>query len=338
MRLTVPLVAVLLLSRTLPPASGAEHRPLLPQPQQIHYGSGRIPIRGLSIQLPPDAAAEDAGAGRVLASCLSDRSGAPVEASKDAAGSRVLLLKRTGDIGALPLPGERAGPDSREAYWIAVAPDRVELRAVSSAGLYYGAQTLCQLVEGAGESAWLPAVEIHDWPVFAYRGTMFDMSHGPLPTEDEVQRQLDFLALWKANQYYFYSEASIQLDGYPLLNPGGQFSQDEVRRIVEYGKARHIDVIPCLELYGHLHDLFRVEKYSGLADLPHGTEFDPRNPGVMPLLTDWARQFARLFPSPFVHIGFDETFQIEMAAREGASATNPATLFVRQLGEVAKLF
>jgi hypothetical protein len=59
-------------------------------------------------------------------------------------------------------------------------------------------------------------------------------------------------------------------------------------------------VIPCLDLYGHLHDLFRVEKYSDLADVPHGTEFDPRNPKVVSLLTDWISQLIRLFPSPFV--------------------------------------
>jgi hypothetical protein len=58
----------------------------------------------------------------------------------------------------------------------------------------------------------------------------------------------------------------------------------------------------------------------------------------MPLLADWANQFAQLFPSNFVHIGFDETFQIEMAAQEAGGATNPAAPFIRQLGDVARLF
>jgi N-acetyl-beta-hexosaminidase len=127
------------------------------------------------------------------------------------------------------------------------------------------------MVEGEGASAFLREAEIRDWPALAYRGAMVDMSHGPLPTVEEVERQIDLLSRYKANQYYLYSEASIELKGYPLLNPTGRFSQDEIRRIVGYGRERHIDVIPCLELYGHLHDLFRVEKYSGLSDLPHGT-------------------------------------------------------------------
>jgi hypothetical protein len=106
---------------------------------------------------------------------------------------------------------------------------------------------------------------------------------------------------------------------------------------VAYGRERHIDIVPCLELFGHLHDLFRVEKYSDLSDVPHVTEFDPRNPQARTLLADWAKQFSQLFPSRFVHIGFDETFQIEIASRE-AGGTAPAQLFVQQLNYVAGLF
>jgi len=214
-------------------------------------------------------------------------------------------LTRTGAVDALPVPDEHPGPDSREAYTLRVTPEGAEVRGRSSAGVFYGVQTLIQLVEGEGDQAELPEVEIQDWPSVAYRGPMVDMSHGPLPTEAEIKRQLEFLARWKTNQYYFYNEASIELHGYPLLNPNARFTQDEVRRIIKYGRERHIDVIPCLELYGHLHDLFRVEKYTDLSAFPHGGEFNPSNPKVMALLTDWVEQITRLFPSAFVHIGFD---------------------------------
>jgi hexosaminidase len=332
------IIMALIVGGPLLLARAAEHRPLLPQPREIRYGAGEIVLRGFSIQMPAGAAAEDIFAAQTLSACLAARVGAPIPISSGSPGTPAIVLRRTGAVGALALPGEQPGPNSREAYELTAKPDRIELRAQSTAGLFYGVQTMCQLAQGADGGAMLPEVEIHDWPSLAYRGTMVDMSHGPLPTEDGVKRQLDFMARWKLNQYYFYNEASVELEGYPLLNPAGRFTQDEVRRIIAYGRERHIDVIPCLELYGHLHDLFRLEKYSALADVPHGTEFDPRNPQVMPLLADWAKQFAQLFPSPFVHIGFDETFQIEMAAKDAGGAANPATLFVRQLGDVARLF
>jgi hypothetical protein len=216
--------------------------------------------------------------------------------------------------------------------------DGGEVRGRSSAAVFYGVQTLCQMAEGSGAEATLPEVEIHDWPALAYRGTMVDMSEGPLPTEAEVERQIDFLSRWKANQYYFYSETSIELEGYPLLSQDARFTQDQIRHIVSYARERHIDVVPCLELYGHEHDLFRLEKYSDLADFPHGAEFNPRNPQVENLLADWSEQFAQIFPSPFVHIGFDETWEIQKAAEQQGGGTTATQLFVSQLNNVSGLF
>lgn len=333
-RLTFFLIGIFL----LPAWGAAEHNPLLPRPQQIHYGPGQFPVRGLSIHFAAASTAEDRFAAQTLSAFLAERAAAPFPISESSALERAIVLKRTAAADPLPVPDERPGPESREAYWLKVTPQGVEIRASSSAGLFYGVQTLCQLVEGRAAEAMLPEAEIHDWPSLAYRGTMVDMSHGPLPSEPEVKRQLDFLARWKANQYYFYNEASIELEGYPLLNPQGRFSKDQVRRIIAYGRERHIDVIPCLELYAHLHDLFRVERYSDLAALPHGGEFNPRNPRVAALLADWVEQFSRLFPSPFVHIGFDETWQIEKAAKQQGAGATPAKLFLEQLRNVAGLF
>jgi len=322
----------------IPAGALTGHNPLLPRPQEIHYGAGKLAVRGLGIRLVAEPSAEDRFSAEHLSNCLSGLAQEPVPVSAGEASSTVIVLKQTGRIDALPVPGESPGPDSREAYVVKVTPKGGEIQAKSSAGLFYGVQTLCQLVEGNAAEATLPEAEIRDWPSLAYRGTMVDMSHGPLPKEDEIKRQLDFLARWKANQYYLYSEASIELEGYPLLNPGGRFGKDELRRIISYARERHIDVVPNLELYAHLHDLFRIEKYSQLSDLPHGTEFDPNNPQVMALLSNWIEQFANLFPSPFVNIGFDETFQIEMASKQQGAAATPTRLFVKQLTDVTRLF
>src|SRR5690242_7848122 len=266
----------------------AAHSPLLPKPREIHYGSGRLPLHGLSISLAAGAAEEDRFAAQQLAAIFFARSSTPVTVAGNTGTGAApsILLTRTGPVAALAQPGEAPGPDSREAYRIKITPAGGEVEAKSSAGLYYAVQTLRQLIEGGDRDAVLPEVEIRDWPALAYRGTMIDMSHGQLFTEDEVKRQLDFLARWKANQYYFYSEASIELDGYPLLNPGGRFSKAQVARIVAYGRERHIDVIPFLELYGHLHDLLRVELYSDLGAYPHAAELDPTNPKATALLAD----------------------------------------------------
>jgi hexosaminidase len=322
----------------------ASHSPLLPVPQKVEYRTGSVLVRDLSIHIASTPVSkDDEFSATELQRTLFDRSGIQVSIARVVSNSDInagvpITLDRTGPVDPLPVPGEKPGSESREAYELEVTRSSVTIRARSSAGIFYGVQTLVQLVEGEGANAQLPAVLIHDWPALAYRGTMVDMSEGQLATEQEVKRQIAALARWKANQYYFYNEDSVELDGFPLLNAGARFSKTEVKSIIAYARERHIDVVPCLELYGHQHDLFRIEKYSDLADFPHGGELDPANPHVRALLADWVDQYAALFPSPFVHIGFDETWEIARAAKKGGAQSTPTKLFLDQLNIVANRF
>ncbi len=312
----------------VPSLFAAGHNALLPQPQAVRYGSGRLALKGLSVALTSPASPEDDFTVTRLSQGLANRGAI--------SGARTLRLTRTGAVDALPRDGERPGPDSRESYHLRITPQGGELRAPSSAGLFYAAETLLQMIEGSGPDASLPEVEIDDWPSLAYRGVMYDLSHGPLPTEDEIKRQIDFLARWKGNQYYFYSELSIEMKGYPLINPGGRYSQDQVRRIVEYARMRHVDVVPCLEFFGHLHDLFRIELYANLAALPHGGDLNPRDPEMQRILADWVDQMTALFPSPWFHIGLDEPWELERA-NSSAAAIDPAKLYLEHLARTAAL-
>jgi hypothetical protein len=310
----------------------AAHNALLPPPQHVQYGAGSLPLSGLSIVLASPASPsgpEDAFAVKRLTGGLAHRGGSP--------GGHSLRLLRSGPVDAMPRDNEEVGPDSRESYHLRIGPTGGEVRARSSAGLFYAVETILQLVEGDQKSAALPAVEIDDWPSLAYRGVMYDLSHGPLPTEEEIKRQIDFLARWKGNQYYFYSELSIELKGYPLINPGGRYSQDQVRRIIAYARERHVDVVPCLEFFGHLHDLFRIERYATLAALPHGSDLNPHNPEMQRMVADWVDQMAALFPSPWFHIGLDEPWELERAGAAVTEGIDPGALYLEHLNRMCGL-
>jgi hypothetical protein len=332
------LRSLLLLAFTLfvQPGSGwCAHNPLLPKPQEIKYGSGRLPLAGLEITFVSGPTEQDRFAAEQLVSGLASRAQVEVRVSEGAPSRRGIVFRRTRSGPDIPQPGEPAGPDSREAYTIKVTPEGAQIQASSSAGLFYGVQTLLQLAEGEAGEASLPEVEIHDWPSLAYRGTMVDMSHGPLPTEAEIKRQIDFLSRWKNNQYFFYSETSIEMPGYPLLTPKGRFTAEQVRRIVAYARQRHVDVVPCVELYGHLHDLFRVERYAGLAVVPHGQDFNALDPQALRVIGDWVDELVRLFPSPFLHIGFDEPYDLDKSS--AMSKVSPGQLYLGQLIRVVNL-
>lgn len=293
-----------------------EHNPVLPQPQKIIYGTSQFEVKEAVIGFAVKPCAEDINAARELAAILSKTTSTGIQVRDEGTKGASIIFERTGASDPLPVAGEKPGPGSRESYKIKVTSKNIKITAISSAGLFYGVQTLRQLVEGESDKAFIPEVEIEDWPTLAYRGFMMDMSHYQLPRMEEIKNQIDFLSRWKANQYFFYSEASIELDGYPLLMAEARFTRDQVKEIIRYARTRHIDVIPNMELYGHLHDLFKLEHYSDLSVIPHGGEFIPDDPRVKPLLEDWIAQISKLFQSPFFHIGFDETWFLEYEAKK----------------------
>jgi hypothetical protein len=309
----------------------AEHPRLIPAPGELHYGEGYIDTESLCVAHSPSTD-EDTFALNTLFQ------GLHVAQHACAASSIPVRLNRTGDLSPIPIPDETPGPDSREAYSVVIARDGIDIAGKSSAAIYYGVQTLLQMVENGEHGLCLPQASIKDWPALAYRGTLMDAgSEGPMLDFNEVKRQIDFIAKYKGNQYYFYSEGNIELRGYPLLNPNARFTQSQIREIVAYARQRHIDVVPAVELYAHLHDLLRIEQYSNLADFPHGTQLDPTNPQVKSLLEDWIAQLVDLFPSKFVDVGFDETWSLQKAsAKEGTNST-PMRLFIDQLTTVTKL-
>jgi hypothetical protein len=79
---------------------------------------------------------------------------------------------------------------------------------------------------------------------------VIDMLHGPLPKQDEAKWRLDFLVRWRAKEYFIYNDGTIELDGYPVLNPEGRFSKEQIRRI---NTAILNQVGPNQDALRHLH-------------------------------------------------------------------------------------
>ena len=324
----------------------AQEPQILPQLQSVNFGSGSISLVDAKIGFASEPSTEDVFAAEWLAEIIQEKSNKKIEIVQSASDGQMIVFERIEADRPLPLPEDQAGPDSREAYNIEIDNNQVRITSRSSAGLFYAVQTLGQLLEIDASEVNLPHCTIEDWPQMVYRGFMMDMSHTQFPKMEEIKKQLDFLASWKANQYYFYSEASIELEGYPLLMADARFSREQVQEIIEYARQRHIDVIPNLELYGHIHDLFRLEHYADLAVVPHGGEFKPYDERLVPIIRDWIGQIADMFPSPFLHIGFDETWLIRKeAAKLGLPAedlyikmVNQTTDMVEEKGKIPLIY
>jgi len=309
---------------------------LLPEPQNLKWGKSKFSVAGAKLLVTRDLSLREKNSIAQFIAFVKNMTGLSLPIIYTENPNERIIVLNSGQSGpALPVVNEKLGKQSREAYRLTVTTKRVQITAANDAGIYYGLQTLRQLILGTDNNCYIPEVAIDDYPVFAFRGVMMDFSHGGLLTEEEIKKQIDFLSRWKVNQYYFYNEVSIELKGYPLINYNACYSQEIVKRIIAYARERHMDVIPFMNFYGHLHELLRVEKYTGLGIGNYGHDLDPNDSKVQILLKNWIKQYAALFQSPFIHIGFDETWETERLAMVD-STIRPKELYLKQIDFVTK--
>jgi hypothetical protein len=289
---------------------------LSPQPRQMH-GGGSAAVRTATITVP-GGDAQDLFAAQQLSQALSRR-GVLSAPSGGGADLRIVLL-RTGTpqsdqlLQQAGLSFDAAMHD--EGYILisqpsAGAKDEVSIIGQTAAGVFYGAQTMKQLVSINQGQPTVWTGTILDWPAMRYRGVHDDLSRGPMPTLAFQKHQLEVLAEHKVNLYSPYFEHTLAYTGDPLAAPpGGALSRTEAQELQAYASRLHILVVPEQEAFGHLHHVLQFEKYSDLAETPHGHVIAPGQPGSQPLIASWFTQIAQDFPSPFLHIGADETFEL----------------------------
>ncbi len=239
-----------------------------------------------------------------------------------------------------------------EAYTLNVTESGIEIKAAKPAGFFYALQTLKQLLprEYFGKTrkdiAWnVPFVSITDEPQLGHRGFMMDVARHFF-NKEEVKRTLDIMALYKMNRFHWHLTDDqgwrIEIPEYPKLtevgavrsgsftSPGdGQkffddteygrgmwFSQEDLREIVAYAKARHIEILPEIDLPGHMvaavtaypeFSCDSTKTYSVRID--GGISKDVLNIGddkVVDFLKCVLDNVADIFPYPYIHIGGDE--------------------------------
>jgi hexosaminidase len=207
----------------------------------------------------------------------------------------------------------RFDPSMAEEGYV-IVPDGAHGLAVvaeTSAGLFYGAQTVKQLVRGSGKDAVLFVPTLRDWPAMAHRGLSDDWSRGPLPSMEFLKREIRTLAAYKVNTFSPYFEHTFAYAASPVAAfPGGAMTADEARQLVEFAAQYHIVVVPEQESFGHLHHVLKFEQYSSLGETPHGSVLAPDDPATLPLIGSWFGELAKVFPAPYAHIGADETFEL----------------------------
>jgi hexosaminidase len=239
-----------------------------------------------------------------------------------------------------------------ESYQLTVTPRGAVLSAPTPVGLFRGLQTLRQLLPAEFERSvlpppgpsvrWaIPAVEIEDAPRFPYRGILLDVARWFYPPEF-IKKVIDLIALYKLNTLHLHLTDDqgwrLEIRKYPLLTQigawrretivgqhfdpyvgdarphGGFYTQEEIRDLVAYASARHITIIPEIEMPGHARAALAAYPELSCTGGPFevstrwGVHQDIYCPGerTFGFLEDVLLEVMQLFPSRYIHIGGDE--------------------------------
>jgi hypothetical protein len=132
-----------------------------------------------------------------------------------------------------------------------------------------------------------------------------------VPTLEFQKHQVRVFAAFKANIYSPYFEHTLLYPNEPMsAPPGGALTPEDAKELVAFARPYHVTILPEQEAFGHLHHVLKYEVYQDAAETPHGHVLAPGQAATLPLIKDWFTQIAAEFPSPFMHIGADETWDL----------------------------
>lgn len=260
------------------PATDSASVAIVPRPESLTVGRGRFALNANTVIYTDAATAEIA---RRFAASLLPATGLSIPVRVGAAPATGIVLERNPRLTRL----------GDEGYELSVTARRVSIRAKERAGVFYGLQTVRQLLppeifrEAKVDSvAWaIPAVRIVDRPRFAWRGAHLDVGRHFMPKEF-VKKYIDLIALQKMNTFHWHLTEDqgwrIEIRKYPRLTQvgawrtqtvvghqtsrtdsatwqfdgqrhGGFYTQDDVREVVAYARDRFVNVVPEIEMPGH---------------------------------------------------------------------------------------
>ena len=228
------------------------------------------------------------------------------------------------------------GLNHNEGYVLTVDREGVKVSALSGAGLFYGLQTLLQMMD---EDYRVRYCDVVDEPRFEYRGMMLDVSRHFYSVEC-IKRQIDVMAMYKLNHLHLHlTDAAgwrIEIERYPRLTElaawrthetwkdwwngerryvessedtacGGYYTQADIRDIVDYAQQQYITVIPEIEMPSHSEEVLAAYPELSCTGKAYAhSDFCAGKEVTFEFLENVLAEVMELFPSEYIHIGGDE--------------------------------
>lgn len=208
-----------------------------------------------------------------------------------------------------------------ESYRLRITADGIQIAGADAAGVFYGVQTLIQLLQQHGKT--LPTLDIVDWPDLPARGVMLDVTRDKVPTMQTLYHLVDQLAAWKVNQLQLYTEHAFAYRNHPAVwATASPMTAAEIMALDRYCRERFIELVPNQTTLGHMHRWFVHDAYLPLAEAPHGSDtmwgthtdhpfgLNPTNPASLTFLEGLFAELLPNFSSKLFNVNCDETFDL----------------------------
>ncbi len=283
---------------------------VIPYPQQVILGGDDFIIsNNVTILLDKNHSEADKFAAGELAGTLKKEWGVNASIGTEKGKKNIVLTRNM-------VSGEIIG---LQGYHISTGENELVIKAKGEAGLFYGVQTLLQIVLEGREGAYVIGMEITDWPDIKKRAAHYDTKHH----QDKmayVESFIKDLAKYKINQLVWEWEDKLAYKSHPEIGAPGAFTIEEMQEMTRFARKYHVELIPLVQGLGHVSFILKWPQYAHLREIESSNwEFCPLKEETYDLLFDlWEEAIEATPGSGYIHIGSDETY--ELAACEQCQA------------------
>ena len=193
-----------------------------------------------------------------------------------------------------------------EGYILKIAPEFVKIIAQTNAGIFYGIQTLKQLISANTTDNKIPCLIIYDSPDISIRAWQDDISRGPIPTTEYLKKQIKKMASFKLNYFTLYTEHVFKLQKHPGIAPEDGITSEDIQALTNFAKKYNVTFIGNYQSFGHMEKTLRHPDYKYLAENSH--IISPTLKESYEFLGDVYEEIVPVYSGQFFNINCDETF------------------------------
>lgn len=274
---------------------------IIPYPQQVIPG-GEDFIYGphMAIILDASAGTSDRFTAEELIKDLKEKFNIQAQIGPDGESPEIVLTHRQ-----IPKNIQDQG------YQLSSGGKRVVIRARTDDGLFYGTQTLLQLIKPEAGRYSIPGMIINDWPDIQKRAVHYDTKHH----QDKASYVKSFireLVYYKINMLVWEWEDKFAYPSHPEIGAPGAFTMEEMQDFTRYAAKYHVQIVPLVQGLGHVSFILKWPQYKPLREIESSNwEFCPLKEGTYNLMFDLWKDALEATPgSEYIHIGSDETYEL----------------------------